>query len=364
MLPFFLDTYANPASSVHLAGRKAANAAETARKRVARAIRAEPGEIIFTGGATESNNLAILGLTRTGLVGRKRVLASAIEHKSVLAPCQSLTKDAFDFDVVPVDRDGLLDLGALADLVDDKTLLVCVQAVNNEIGTIQPVLEVVQIAHAAGALVHCDAAQALGRIPIDVGDWGVDLLSLSGHKCYGPKGIGALYVRGGARNAPIEPLLLGGGQEFRLRPGTLNLPGIVGLGLAAQIAASEHDLETRRLSSLRDWFERQILDALPSAYRNGSSVRRVAGSTSLTFPGVDAEALIANLPHVQLSTGSACSSGAPETSHVLTAIGLDRTAAAQTVRIGFGRFTMSDQTRHAARELVAAVQHVRSHTKA
>ena len=364
MSPFFLDTYANPGSSVHLVGRKAANAVQTARKRVAGAIRAEPSEIIFTGGATESNNLAILGLTRAGFLGRRRVLASAIEHKSVLTPCHSITKDAFDFDVVPVDRDGLVDLGALADLVDDKTLLVCVQAVNNEIGTIQPVLEVVQIAHAAGALVHCDAAQALGRIPIDVGDWGVNLLSLSGHKCYGPKGVGALYVRGGAHNAPIEPLLYGGGQEFGLRPGTLNVPGIVGFGLAAQIAASEHELDARRLSPLRDWFERQILEALPSAHRNGPFVRRVAGSTSLTFLGVDAEAVIANLPHVQLSTGSACSSGAPETSHVLRAIGLDRAAAAQTVRVGLGRFTMSDHVRQAAGELVAAVRTIRSYATA
>lgn len=355
MLPYFLDTFANPASSVHLAGRKAADAVEKARRQVARAIGAEPGEIVFTSGATESNNLAILGSSTGSSCGRTNVLASAIEHRSVLAPCQSLTSKGFSFRAIPVHRDGLLDLGALVELVDDGTLIVSVQAVNNEIGTIQPLLEVVQIAHAAGALVHCDAAQALGRIPIDVGDWGVDLLSLSGHKCYGPKGVGALYVRGGARNAPIEPLIHGGGQEYDLRAGTLNVPGIVGLGLAAEIAAADRERETKRVAMLRDWFEAQILKTAPGAYRNGSLLHRVAGNSSITFPGVDAEALIANLRDVHVSTGSACTSGAPEPSHVLLALPLDRASAFQTLRIGIGRFVVEQDIRIAVREIVAAL---------
>ena len=357
MLPYFLDTYANPASSVHRAGRKASDAVETAREQVARAIGAEPGEIVFTSGATESNNLAILGSGAGSSCGRTNVLASAIEHKSVLAPCRSLTNRGFNFDVIPVDRDGLLDLGALVELVDDSTFLVSVQAVNNEIGTIQPILEVVQIAHAAGALVHCDAAQALGRIPIDVGDWGVDLLSLSGHKCYGPKGVGALYVRGAARNAPMEPLVHGGGQEYELRAGTLNVPGIVGLGLAAEIAAAEREAETKRVAMLRDWLEAWVLEAVPDAHRNGSLGRRVAGNSSITFPGMDAEALIANLRDVHLSTGSACTSGAPTPSHVLLAIGLTRAHSYCTIRIGLGRFTAPEEINYAARHLTStAVQ--------
>lgn len=356
MLPYFLDTFANPASSIHRAGRKAANAVEAARARVASAINAEPGEIIFTSGATESNNLAIIGASTTALEDRRRVFASAIEHKSVIASCHALSSRGFVFRTIPVDGDGLLDLGALAEAVNDETFLVSVQAANNEIGTIQPVRAVVQIAHAAGALVHCDAAQALGRIPVDVGDWGIDLLSLSGHKCYGPKGIGALYVRGGAKNAPLEPLLHGGGQEHDIRSGTLNVPGIVGLGIAAEIAAMECEAEAKRVEQLRDWLEAQILGGVPQARRNGSATSRVAGNSSITFPGVEAEVLIANLPELYLSTGSACTSGAPEPSHVLTAIGVSREAAYQTVRIGLGRFTTSDELTHSISRLVPLVQ--------
>ena len=359
MLPYFLDTFANPSSSVHLAGRKAAEAVEVARERVARAIGAEPSEVIFTSGATESNNLAVLGSVVGAPCERRRVLASAIEHKSILSPCQSLVSESCDLVIVPVDRDGLLDLGALATVVDAETLIVNVQAVNNEIGTIQPILEVVQLAHAAGALVHCDAAQALGRIPIDVGDWGVDLLSLSGHKCYGPKGVGALYVRGGARNAPLEPLLRGGGQEQQLRAGTLNVPGIVGFGLAAELAEKERESDVERMGAQRDWLEDRILETVESAHRNGSLTRRVASSSSLTFRGVDAEALVANLGRIQVSTGSACTSGAPEPSHVLLAIGLTREQAYSTIRIGLGRRTMPDALACAAEQIRDAVAAVR-----
>ena len=355
MLPYFLDAFANPASSVHAAGRKAADAVETARSRIATAINAEPAEIVFTSGATESNNLALLGAGATAPKSRRHVLASAIEHKSVIAPCGVLSERGFAFDVLPVSGDGLLDLGVLAEAASDETFLVSVQAANNEIGTIQPVRSVVQIAHAAGALVHCDAAQALGRMPIDVGDWGVDLLSLSGHKCYGPKGVGALYVRGGARNAPLEPQLHGGGQEHAVRSGTLNVPGIVGLGAAAEFAATEWDSEAERLANLRDWLETQILSRIPQAHRNGCTASRLAGNSSITFPDVEAEALIANLPDLQISTGSACTSGAPEPSHVLAALGLRRNAAYRTVRIGLGRFTTPEDVRDAASQILTAL---------
>lgn len=352
MLPLLLDDFANPASDIHFAGRRAAAAVETARERVAAAIRAEPEEIVFTSGATESNNLAILGPARARSFGRMRVLASAIEHKSVLEPSRRLRARGFVLEHVPVEPDGRVDLGALAELISEDTFLVSVQAVNNEIGTIQPILEVVQVAHAAGALVHCDAAQALGRIPVDVGDWGVDLLSLSGHKCYGPKGVGALYIRGGARRALLEPIIYGGGQEHNLRAGTLNVPSIVGFGLAAEIAEIERDADATRIRELRDWLEQQIMDAIPGVRVNGSRAQRVAGNSSLTFRGVEAEALIAGLRHVHVSTGSACTSGAPEPSHVLTALGLSREDAYNTVRIGLGRFTVAEDLTFAASRIV------------
>jgi cysteine desulfurase len=356
MLPFFLENFANPSSSIHEAGRRAATAVEAARAQIAATIHAQPGEVLFTSGATESNNLAILGVCQTPRASRRRVLASAIEHKSVLQACKLLARRGFEFKAVPVDPDGLVDLGALSRLLEEPTAMVSIQAVNNEIGTIQPVLEVVQLAHNAGALVHCDAAQALGRIPIDVGSLGVDLLSLSGHKCYGPKGIGALYVRGGVRTAPLEPLAYGGGQEHEKRPGTLNVPGIVGFGRATQIANQEGAIETERIRRLRDWFESRVLEGVPGAHRNGCLARRVAGNSSLTFPGADAEALIANLRDVAISTGSACTSGAPDPSHVLTAIGLSRKAAYSTVRIGIGRFNMDRDLEYAASELRSTVR--------
>lgn len=337
-------------------GRKAAQAVETARQQVAAAIGAESHEIAFTSGATESNNLAILGSARASSYGRTRILAGAIEHKSVLAPCRSLRKQGFDVEIIPVARDGQIDLRALTDMLDRCTFLVSVQAVNNEIGTIQPISEICELAHEYGALLHCDAAQALGRIAINAGSSGVDILSLSGHKCYGPKGIGALYVRGGVRNAPLESLVYGGGQEYNVRSGTLNVPGIVGLGVAAELAEGERWSDTGRVKQLRDWFEHQVISAIPTAHRNGAVGARVAGNSSLTLPGIEAEALIARLGDVHCSTGSACAAGALEPSHVLTAIGLTRAESYSTLRIGFGRFSTQDDVYNAALGLVRTVE--------
>ncbi len=360
MLPFFIETFANPSSSIHAQGRQAAEAVEKARAHVAQTIGAASGEIIFTSGATESNNLAIQGAVRSAPPGRRRVLATTIEHKCVLESCKWLAKQGYDFEMIPVAEDGLVDLGALVDLVDERTALVSVQAASNEIGTIQPIAEVAQVVHRAGALLHSDAAQALGRIPIDVRSWGVDLLSLSGHKCYGPKGVGALYVRGGARSAPLEPLVFGGGQESGLRSGTLNVPGIVGFGRACEIARDEMAKESARIGRLRDWFEKLVLETVQDLQRNGALSRRLSGNSSLRFKGVDADALIANLPDIALSTGSACTSGALEPSHVLTAIGLSREDASSTVRVGIGRFTMDAELRYAADRIAQVVERIRS----
>ena len=356
MLPYFYEKCANPASSMHADGRKAAQAVQAARQQVAASIGAEPSEIIFTSGATESNNLAILGAASASSCGRRRILAGAIEHKSVVVPCWSLLKQGFDVEIIPVADDGRIDLNALADMLDENTFLVTVQAVNNEIGTIQPVSEVCEIAHASGALLHCDAAQALGRIGIHVGHWGADLLSLSGHKCYGPKGIGALYIRGGARSAPLQSIVHGGGQEFDVRSGTLNVPGIVGLGAAAEFAERDRRSDSERIGRLRDRLERQVISSIPTARRNGATVARVAGNSSLTLPGIEAEALIARLGDVHCSTGAACTAGALEPSHVLSAIGLTRAEAYSTVRVGIGRFNTEDDVSYAASRLVRTVE--------
>lgn len=360
MLPFFIETFANPSSSIHVPGRKAAEAVEKARSEVAQTIGAVAGEVIFTSGATESNNLAIQGAARCAPVGRRKVLATSIEHKCVLESCKWLGTQGYDFQVIPVTEDGLVDLSALVDLVDERTALVSVQAASNEIGTIQPIPEIAQVVHRVGSVFHCDAAQALGRINIDAGAWGVDLMSLSGHKCYGPKGVGALYVRGGARSAAMEPLLFGGGQEAGLRSGTLNVPGIVGFGKACVVAQQEMPRESLRISRLRDWFESLVQNGVVGMSRNGSIARRLPGNSSLRFEGIDAEALIANLPEIALSTGSACTSGAMEPSHVLTAIGLGRREAYSTVRVGLGRFTMEDELEFAAQRICAAVIRIRS----
>jgi cysteine desulfurase len=357
MLPFFIESFANPSSS-HRQGRAAAAAVSHARSQVAGVLGASPGEIVFTSGATESNNLAVLGAARAAPATRRKIIVSAIEHKAVMEPAVWLERSGFEVVRLPVETDGCVDLYELANSVDERTAIVSIQAANNEIGTIQPISEITQIVHRAGALFHCDAAQALGRIPVDVIEWDVDLLSMSGHKCYGPKGIGALYIRGGPRNAPLEPLFAGGGQEGGLRPGTLNSPGIVGLGRACELIA-EDPAEGARLAHLRDRFEQDLQRQLPWISRNGPNVRRLPGNSSIRIPGVDAEAMIANLPDVTLSTGSACTAGALAPSHVLLAIGLTRAAAHETVRVGIGRFTMEEDLRYAVERISAAAVFLR-----
>jgi cysteine desulfurase len=354
MLPYFNEVFGNPSSSVHRAGRTAAGAVEQARGQVADLIHARAGEIIFTASATESNNLALLGLARGNTTGRKRIITTAIEHKSVLGPCYELQKQGFDVTILPVDREGRVDLNAVEGALTEDTLMVSVQAANNEIGTIQPIAEIAHLAHERGALVHCDAAQAVGKIPVDVEAWDIDLLSVSAHKLYGPKGIGALYIRGGAYAFPIKPMLFGGGQEHELRPGTLNVPGIVGFGEACNLCAQLLPEESKRVAELRDRLEGILLSAIGDLRRNGALNARLPGNSSLTFPGIDAEALIVNTPDLALSMGSACTSGALEPSHVLLAIGLDRKEAYSTVRIGLGRFTTEDDVTNAATAIIEA----------
>jgi cysteine desulfurase len=342
MQPFFSEWYGNPATGLHLQGRRAARAVDGAREQIAAFIGCRPGEIVFTGGATEGNNLAILGLGRANRdTGRTRIVTSAVEHKAVLAPCRKLQEEGYELTVLPVDEQGRVSVDEAQGAINDKTLLVSVQAANNEVGTLQPVARITEIAHAHGAMVHCDAAQAVGKIPVDLNaqDWQVDLLSVSAHKLYGPKGVGALYLRNGPHAHPLAPLQYGGGQEHGLRSGTSNVPGIVGFGEACRICQAELAKESLRIADLRDRLEGALLAGVASLRINARGADRLPNTSSLTFPGIDADALLLNLPEVMMGTGSACSSGALEPSHVLLAMGLNRADASSTVRASLGRFT-------------------------
>jgi cysteine desulfurase len=350
MLPYFSEQYGNPANGLHIQGRKSARAVAEAREQISALLAAQPGEVFFTAGATESNNLAILGLARAARrTTRRRIVTTAVEHKAVLLPSKKLADDGFDIVVLPVNRNGKVDIEAARDVINTDTLLVSVQAANNELGTIQPVTEISLLAHEKGAYMHCDAAQAVGKIPVNVNDLGVDLLSVSAHKLYGPKGIGCLYVRGGTRTIALEPLAYGGGQENGLRSGTTNVPGAVGFGEACAIAQTELMDEMARLTALRDTLEMELLTVIDGLLINARQTDRLPNTSSLTFPGVDADALLLNMPELMSGTGSACTSGAVEPSHVLTAIGLSRAESSSTIRLSLGRFTY----RHEIREIVA-----------
>lgn len=354
MLPYFSERYGNPSSVLSHAGRAAATAVDGARERVAKLVGALPSEIVFTGSASESNNLVIQGTARRHIGPRTKIVTTPIEHKSVLRPIQELANQGFELTLLPVDHRGVVDQDRASELIDLSTLLVSVQAANNEIGTLQSIRAFSALAHSKGALMHCDAAQAVGKMPIDVRDLSVDFLSVSAHKMYGPKGVGALFVRQGIRNDGLSPIILGGGQELGFRAGTENVPGIVGFGEACGICYLEMEEESSRVSQLRDLLEMQLNAHITDLSINGNQKGRLPGNSSLTFPGVDAEALILNLPQLALSMGSACNSGALEPSYVLTAIGLSRELASSTIRVGIGRFTTQAEIIEAARCIALA----------
>lgn len=356
MLPYFTEWYGNAATGLHAQGRRAARAVDSARQEVAELIGAYSDEIVFTSGATESNNLAILGLARRVLDRqRTRIVTTSVEHKAVLEPCHLLTTAGFELVVLPVDSAGRVDLAAAESAINTNTLLVTVQAANNEIGTLQPVSSLAEMAHAVGAIVHCDAAQAVGKIPVDVATWDVDLLSLSAHKFYGPKGVGALYIRNGPRAIPLEPLAYGGGQERSVRSGTSNVPGIVGLGAAAQLCKTNLSVEAEQIGAMRLTLEAQLQAHLTDSWINGAKAERLPNTISLTIPGIDADALLLNMPDIMLGVGSACSTGAMEPSHVLQAIGLSRVDAAATIRFSLGRFNLTDEIPTVISEIKKAV---------
>jgi cysteine desulfurase len=361
MLPYFTEKFGNPHSSAHRFGREAEEAVETARGEVADLIGAEPREIVFTSGATESNNLAIKGAARflrahpPSKGPRDHIVTLVSEHKCVIETCRQLGDEGFSITTLSVRGDGLVDLDALAAALGPRTALVSIMAANNEIGTIQPLAEIGALCRAHGALFHSDAAQAVGKIPLDVEAMAIDLLSISGHKLYGPKGIGALYVRRRPRTR-LLPLIDGGGQERGFRSGTLPTPLCVGLGAACAIAAREMTEEATRLLRLRQRFLAALSARLPELRLNGHAERRLPGNLNLAFRGIDAERLIEHCPAIAISTGSACSSASIEPSYVLRALGLDEATARASVRIGFGRFTSEAEVDFAADALVAAAR--------
>jgi len=359
MLPFFTQQFANPHSAEHALGRAVEEEVEDARRHIAGRIGAEAREIVFTSGATEANNMAILGAGRFRVdTPRRRVVTLATEHKCVLESVARLGREGLDVEVLPVGNDGLVDLDRLADAVTEETALISVMAANNEIGVLQPLGEIAVICRRVGAWLHTDAAQAFGKIPLDVNAIPVDLLSISGHKVYGPKGIGALYVRRRPR-VRLTPLFHGGGQERGLRAGTLPAPLCIGLGEAARLAGAEMSAETERFAGLRDRFLARVRKWLPDVRVNGSTEHRLAHNLNLTFPGIDMQTLLERTPGLALSTGSACSSAAIEPSYVLAALGLSEEDARATVRIAFGRPTTAQEVERAADLLVEAVKRQR-----
>jgi cysteine desulfurase len=354
MLPFYREMFGNASSASHAWGWKAREAVEAARREVSTLIGASAKEIVFTSGASESNNMAIRGLAERASA-KRHIVVSAIEHQSVLEASARLEAAGWRRTIAPVDRDGLIDLDALGAAVAGDTALVSVMAANNEIGTIQPLAEIAAIAHAKGALLHVDAAQAVGKIPIDVGALGVDLMSMTAHKVYGPKGAGAIYIR---KRTDVAPLILGGSHERGLRAGTLNVPGIVGFGRTCEIARTEMVSESARLARLRDRLLTGLQSRLDGVTVNGSLSRRLPHNLHVSFAGVDGRALLVGISDIAVSSGSACASASATPSHVLSAI-LGPNVPSAAIRFGLGRFTTEEEIDYAIEKFATVVTHIR-----
>jgi len=360
MLPYFTEHFGNPHSESHVYGRNAAAAIEAARADLARLVNADPREIVFTSGATEANNLALKGVAHfarahptAGNQPRDQIVTLATEHKCVLESAAALEREGFAVAYLPVEPNGLLSPDRLAAALSERTLLVSVMAAHNEIGVIQPLAEIGALCRERGILFHTDAAQAAGKIALDVVAMRIDLMSISGHKIYGPKGVGALYVRRRPR-VRLLPLIDGGGQERGLRSGTLPTPLCVGLGRAAAIAAAEMAGEAARLRSLRDRLQENLMRRVGGLTINGDSEHRLAGNLNLSFPGLTAPELIEACPSVAMSTGSACTSATVEPSYVLRALGLSDDLANGSIRLGLGRFTTAAEVDFAVDALADA----------
>ena len=360
MLPFFAQKFGNASSKNHAFGWEAEAAVDSAREQVAKLIGASsPREIVFTSGATESDNLAIKGVAQAYRERGNHIVTCVTEHKAVLDSCKTLEKQGFKVTYLPVQPNGLIDVQRLEDALTDKTILVSVMAANNEIGTIQPMKEIARSTKKRGILFHSDATQAVGRIPINVDEMGIDLLSLTAHKIYGPKGVGALYVRAANPRVRVTPMLDGGGHERGMRSGTLNVPGIVALGTSCEVAQREMGAEGERLTGLREHLRSGLFEQLEDVYINGDPVRRLPGNLNMSFAYIDGESLMMGLKEIAVSTGSACTSASLEPSHVLKALGVDDSLAHASIRFGLGRFNTAEEIDYTIARVVEEVRRLR-----
>jgi cysteine desulfurase len=360
MLPYFTEQFGNASSKNHAFGWEAEAAVDSAREQVAKLIGASsPREIVFTSGATESDNLAIKGVAQAYRERGNHIVTCATEHKAVLDSCKALEKQGFKVTYLRVQTNGVLDLQRLEESFTDKTILVSIMAANNEIGTIQPVEEIGRLTRKNGILFHSDATQAIGKIPINVDKMAIDVLSLTAHKVYGPKGVGALYVRGTHPRVKIMPMLDGGGHERGMRSGTLNVPGIVGLGIACELGQKEMGGEAERLMGLRERLRTGLVQQLEDVYINGDPVRRLPGNLNMSFAYIDGESLMMGLKEIAVSTGSACTSASLEPSHVLKALGLDDSLAHASIRFGVGRFNTAEEIEYTIGRVAEEVHRLR-----
>jgi cysteine desulfurase len=358
MLPFFTEIFGNPHSRNHPHGWAAEEAIEKARAQVASLIGADPREVIFTSGATESNNLALKGVSSFYREKKNHIITCVTEHKCVLDSCRHLEEDGFRITYLPVHSNGLIDLATLRAAICPETIMVSIMAVNNEIGVIQPLTEIGKICREAGVFFHTDAAQAAGKIPLDVEAMNIDLLSISGHKIYGPKGIGALYVRRKPR-VRLQALINGGGQERGMRSGTLPTPLCIGLGEACAIAQHEMETEAARIKTLSDRLYQGLTSQLKDVYLNGEGAPRIPGNLNLSFAYVEGEGLMMGIKELSVSSGSACTSSSLEPSYVLRALGVQEEMAHTSIRFGLGRFSTQAEVDIAIEKVVLAVQRLR-----
>lgn len=360
MLPWFTEKFGNPHSRNHSYGWEAEEATEIAREHIANIINANPKEIIFTSGATESNNIALKGVASFYKEkGKDHIITCVTEHKCVLDSCRHLEQQGFKVSYLPVQKNGLIDLTVLENTITDRTAIVSIMAVNNEIGVIQPLAEIGKLCHEKGVFFHTDAAQAIGKISIDVEAMNIDLLSISGHKIYAPKGVGALFVRRKPR-VRLNALIHGGGQERGMRSGTLSTPLCVGLGEACRIAAQLQPTEHARITELRDRFMQITRDRIDDIYINGDEEQRIPGNLNISYAFVEGESLMMGIKELAVSSGSACTSASLEPSYVLRALGVEEELAHTSLRIGFGRFTTMEQVEYAANLICDRVEKLRA----
>lgn len=359
MIPYFTEKFGNSASRNHSFGWDAEEAVDKARKQIAKIINADSKEIVFTSGATESDNLALKGVVEMYREKGDHIITSATEHRAIIDPAKSLENKGIKVSYLPVDKMGMVNPEDVRDAITDKTILISIMLANNEIGTINPIKEIGKIAKEKGVLFHCDATQGVGKIPVDVQEMGIDLMSFTAHKLYGPKGIGALYVRRRAPRVRLVPMIDGGGHERGMRSGTLQVPLVVGFGKAIELCEQEMPTETVRIKALRDQLENGIMGVMEEVYLNGHPTERLPGNLNVSFAYVEGEALLMGVKEIALSSGSACTSATLEPSYVLRALGVGSDLAHSSIRFGIGRFTTAEEVEYTIDRMIKAVNHLR-----